>query len=110
AYNTTKKAKEIVLDGTYVDVNNTSYSGKVSLSPFSSKVLIKTSNVSSPPEKSNEAPNVTIVSPSSNESFQEFSKIKIVAEAVDGDGTIKQEEFYNGSDRKSVVKGEEYIG
>lgn len=97
AYNTTKKAKEIVLDGTYVDVNNTSYSGKVSLSPFSSKVLIKTSNVSSPPEKSNEAPNVTIVSPSSNESFQEFSKIKIVAEAVDGDGTIKQVDFYNGS-------------
>src|SRR5690606_41096892 len=57
-YNTSKNAKEVVLDGTYVDVSNTPYSGKVSLSPFSSKVLIKTSDVKAPIEQPNEAPTI----------------------------------------------------
>ncbi|HVG15556.1 MAG TPA: right-handed parallel beta-helix repeat-containing protein [Chitinophagaceae bacterium] len=40
-YNASTLAKTIELDGMYVDVNDTSYFGKVTLQPYSSIVLIK---------------------------------------------------------------------
>src|SRR5690606_25988773 len=42
-YNASKSEKRVSLDGTYVDVRNKQYSGTVTLAPYSSLLLIKTS-------------------------------------------------------------------
>jgi parallel beta-helix repeat protein len=42
-FNATKNPRTVNLDGTYIDVKNQVYSGTVTLAPFSSIILIKTS-------------------------------------------------------------------
>jgi len=55
-YNATNTNKVVSLNGTYVDVDSTVYSGSVTLAPFSSIILFKTANGSAnnPPTISNQ--------------------------------------------------------
>ncbi|HLW21024.1 MAG TPA: malectin domain-containing carbohydrate-binding protein, partial [Cyclobacteriaceae bacterium] len=96
-YNYSAKSKEIALGGTYIDVKNNTYSGKVSLAPYSSKVLIRTSKSTAPVEQPNQAPQIRIISPSQNEGFETGSDIEFIAEAEDKDGRVSKVEFYNGT-------------
>jgi parallel beta-helix repeat protein len=48
-YNSSSSAKTIALNGNYVDVKNQSYSGNITLEPFSSVVLIPQAGVTPPP-------------------------------------------------------------
>ena len=41
-YNATTSAKTVTLDGTYVDMKNTTYSNSVTLNPYTSVILVKT--------------------------------------------------------------------
>jgi len=45
-YNTTNKNKTVTLDATYIDVKNTSYSGNITLDPYTSVILMKKSATS----------------------------------------------------------------
>lgn len=95
-YNYSSQNKDIALDATYVDARNKSYSGKVTLPPYSSIVLIRTSEVKTPVEQPNQAPSVNIISPSFNAEFEVGSDIEIAVQAEDKDGKISKVEFFNG--------------
>lgn len=96
-YNPTNSNKSISLDGNFVDVKNIAYSGNVTLGPYSSKVLIRTSKATAPVEAANKAPKVIITSPTNNSNFDTSSSIDIKADAGDEDGTISKVDFYNGT-------------
>lgn len=91
-YNATGSDKTIALDGSYVDVKNNKYANSVTLPPYSSVVLIK-SSVSF----SHKAPVVNLTSPASNTTFKSGATININANATDADGTVSKVEFYNGN-------------
>ena len=59
-YNASNSSKTISLGGTYIDVKNTSYTGSVTLAPWSSVVLIKGGTISPPPPPPLLTPAVTI--------------------------------------------------
>ena len=106
-YNSSKSAKSITLDGTYVDAKNKSYSGKITLAPYSSLVLIRVSAVTNPVQTPKIAPTVKILTPNNNESV-EASHVEIRAEAKDEDGQISKVEFFNGSKLLGSVNSAPY--
>ena len=95
-YNPTKTNKTIALDGTYVDMKNTTHSGSLTLAPFSSRVLLRTSIISAPVVQPT-APTVSIVSPTNLTSFLNSSDIEIKADARDENGSITKLEFFQGA-------------
>lgn len=95
-YNYSNQNKDIALDAAYVDARNKAYSGKVTLPPYSSIVLIRTSEVQTPVEQPNQAPSVSIISPSPNAEFEVGSAIEIAVQAEDKDGKINKVEFFHG--------------
>lgn len=107
-YNPSKSNKSVTLDGAYVDAKNQSYSGKITLAPYSSKVLIRTSAVTTPVEQSKKAPSIKILSPYNNESV-ESSTLEIQADAQDEDGQVSKVEFFNGSNLLGTVKSAPYV-
>ena len=48
-YNSTPSAKTVALDGTYLDIRNQSFSGSITLEPYSSVVLLSPTSVVVPP-------------------------------------------------------------
>ena len=95
-YNPTRETKNVSLDGTYVDMKNVSYSGSVSLAPYSSKVLIRTSKFTGTPAVP-AAPTVNITSPIHLTDFPASSDIEIKADAADKDGSITKVEFFHNN-------------
>src|SRR5690554_3641955 len=106
-YNPSKSSKTVTLDGTYVDAKNQSHSGKITLAPYSSKVLIRTSTVVTPVEQPKKVPTVKILSPYNNESI-ESSSVEIEAEAKDEDGQINRVEFFSGTNLLGTVRSAPY--
>jgi hypothetical protein len=106
-YNATKMDKSIPLDGTYVDMKNVTYSGTLTLAPYSSRVLLRTSAVSAPVAKLT-APTVSIVSPTHLTSFLTSSDIELKADARDGNGTITKLEFFHGTQLISALYSAPY--
>src|SRR5690554_1181497 len=108
-YNATKNKKSVALDGTYVDARNKPYSGSVTLDPFSSIVLIKTSAVSAPVEEPKVAPEVKITSPTVNQVFQGPANIEIRADIKDNGSKITKVEFFDGSKLLATVNSSPYV-
>jgi len=108
-YNATKNKKSVALDGTYVDARNKPYSGSITLDPFSSIVLIKTSAVSTPVEEPKLAPEVKITSPTVNQVFQGPSNIEIRADIKDNGSKITKVEFFDGSKLLATVNSSPYV-
>ncbi|MEO6645082.1 MAG: right-handed parallel beta-helix repeat-containing protein [Chitinophagaceae bacterium] len=54
-YNATSKAKTISLSGNYVDAKNKAYSGNITISPFSSVILMKPFTATTSTQSANEA-------------------------------------------------------
>jgi parallel beta-helix repeat protein len=94
-YNPTKSEKTVALNGTYVDAKNKTYSGKITLAPYSSAVLVNTSGNTIDVPK--EAPKVSITAPGNNSGILEGSSLSIKAEASATDAKITKVEFFNGS-------------
>lgn len=95
-YNATKSDKTVSLDAKYIDVKNNVYSGSITLRPYTSAVLIKTSQTATSTSTST-SPKVSITSPSQGASYKSGATINISANASDADGSIKKVEFYRGS-------------
>ena len=102
-YNATTQTKTVSLGANYVDVKNNKYSGSVTLQPFTSVVLIKTSGGGG-----NSSPSVNITSPEQGTSYNPGASITIGADASDPDGSIKKVEFYNGSKLLDTETGSRY--
>jgi parallel beta-helix repeat protein len=94
-YNATGSSKNVSLDATYVDAKNVTYSGSITLPPYSAAVLVKTG--SSGGGSGSSYPTVSITSPTLNSSFKATASIDISAAADDADGSVSKVEFYNGS-------------
>jgi parallel beta-helix repeat protein len=92
-YNSTQSSKSFSLTGSYVDAKGSNYSNSITLSPYTSAVLIKTSSSQETPV----APTVGITSPVANAKFGAPASITISATAADSDGSISKVDFYNGS-------------
>lgn len=90
-FNATKVAKTIALDATYADAKNVTYSGSITLQPYSSVVLVRTGAVT------NVAPTVSITSPAANASFAAPASVTFNATATDANGTVSKVAFYNGT-------------
>lgn len=90
-YNATNKNRTITLNVSYIGVNNTVYSGTLTLLPYSSLILIGRDSILNVP------PNVNITSPASNTQLNAPTIIAITATATDSDGSISKVEFYSGS-------------
>jgi hypothetical protein len=63
-YNSTNVVKTIVLNGTYTDVKSKTYNGIVTLTPYTSVVIVKTGEIRKPPTAF-AGPNQTITLPTS---------------------------------------------
>lgn len=93
-YNELKVNKVVPLSGTYKDIQGNTFVCSITLSPFTGKVLIKTSPTTC---ATNIFPTVSITSPANGASFVAPASIPFVATASDADGTITKVEFYNGA-------------
>ena len=93
-YNASKNAKKITLDGEYVDLKNSKYSGTVTIEPYSAILLINKSTSNSSKKI---APTVKITTPADNSQFNPGSEIVIKTEVKDPDKLVNKVEFFNGS-------------
>lgn len=107
-YNYSGQNKDIALDAAYVDAKNNKYSGKITLAPYSSIVLIRTSDVQTPVEQPNQAPAIKIVSPSNNANFESGTDVDLMVQAEDKDGEIAKVEFFNGDRLLGTSDSEPY--
>ncbi|MCU7550617.1 Ig-like domain-containing protein [Chitinophagaceae bacterium LB-8] len=96
-YNASNTSKTIALDATYIDMKNKTYSGSITLAPYASAVLMKTSSSSTGTTAPNQAPTVTITSPKANATYTAPASVRLTATAADADGSISKVEFYKGS-------------
>jgi len=92
-YNATSSDKKVSLDAIYVDVKKTQYSGTITLAPFTSVVLIKSSSQKS----TSTSPVVSLVDPVAGATYKKGAAVHMRANASDADGSIKKVEFYKGS-------------
>ena len=90
-FNPTQVVKTIALDATYADAKSVTYSGSITLQPYSSAVLIRTGAIT------NVAPTVNITSPGVNATFAAPASVTINATAADANGTVARVDFYNGN-------------
>lgn len=91
-YNPTNITKTIALTGNYIDATGKLYINSITLRPYRSAVLIKTSDTIK-----NIAPTVSITNPANNKVFSSLSRMVITTAAADADGSIEKVEFYNDS-------------
>lgn len=98
-YNATKSKKSISLDGTFKDVKGVSYTGSYQIEPYSSAILVRTSEATPPPpvSKPDIQQEVKITTPSSNSSFELGEKIELIAEVTPNQDNISKVAFYNGN-------------
>src|SRR5690606_10422892 len=82
--------------------------GTVTLEPYSSLVLIRTSPLTAPVEQPKKAPFVKIVTPNNNETIT-VPHLNIEVEAKDEDGQIAKVEFFKDSQLVGTVKTAPYI-
>lgn len=106
-YNATDVDKTISLSGNYIDSKGKKYSNSVTLSPYSSIILLKNNNNSEETPVENEAPVVSITSPSNGNHFSKATTINISATASD-DGSISKVEFYNGNTLLAIENSHPY--
>jgi parallel beta-helix repeat protein len=92
-YNATSSDKTVSLDASYVDVKGNRYSSSFTLRPYTSVVLIKSSQTFT----STTSPVVSITSPTQNATYKTGATINITANASDADGSISKVEFYKGT-------------
>lgn len=101
-YNELKVNKVVSLDGIYKDIQGNTYTCSITLSPFASKVLIKTGTGCA----GNLPPTVSVTAPANNTSYFAPASVTMNATASDPDGTVTSVGFYNngvlvGSDNTS---------
>jgi parallel beta-helix repeat protein len=92
-YNATNTSKTISLNATYVDVKNKSYSGSITLAPFSSVVLLKTGATSS----TTNLLSIAMTSPTASSQFSAPASVRLTAAVTISGATISKVEFYRGS-------------
>jgi hypothetical protein len=95
-YNASASSRTIALSGTFVDPLGQSYSNSIALAPYTSAVLIKTSDAQAPAPV-NQAPVVTLTSPTANATYTAPASVQLTATASDADGSVTKVEFYRGS-------------
>jgi parallel beta-helix repeat protein len=78
-YNATSSNKTVSLDGNYIDVKNVSYNGSITLSPYTSAVLIRNGAANQPPT-ANAGSNQTITLPT--------NAVTLSGSGTDPDGSI----------------------
>lgn len=93
-YNASQASKSYSLGATYIDAKGNKYSGSITLQPYTSAALIKDGAITS---TDNIAPEVSITSPVTNQSYSSAATINITADASDADGTVSKVDFYNGT-------------
>jgi len=93
-YNASESKKSIALDGTFKDVKGNILSGSIAIEPYSSVLLVRTSEASSPVQIVDQE--VKITSPSTNSSYNLGEELKIEAQVTPNTENISQVEFYNG--------------
>lgn len=96
-YNYSNSSVQKSLDGTYKSATNETFSGSVTIAPFSSVLLAKISDEK--PESINQSPTVSLAQPSNNQVLIQGSEdVQLVANAIDPEGEIKRVELYaNGT-------------
>ncbi|MCU7550616.1 Ig-like domain-containing protein [Chitinophagaceae bacterium LB-8] len=107
-YNASNTSKTVALDGTYIDMKNKTYSGSITLAPYASAVLLKTSSTITNPPAPNQAPSVSLTSPTANATYSAPASVRLTATATDTDGSISKVEFYNGSTLLQTVSATPY--
>tara|TARA_R110001592_G_scaffold105579_3_gene296905 strand:+ start:180648 stop:185162 length:4515 start_codon:yes stop_codon:yes gene_type:complete len=98
-YNASKSSKSLTLDGTFKDTKGKSISGNIQIAPYSSVLLLKTSDISTTPPATLPPPveqEIKISSPSTNSSYILGEEINIGAEVTPDIENINKIEFYNG--------------
>lgn len=93
-FNATNSAKTIPLNGEYVNAKNEKFSKRITLEPFTSMVLLKTSELSQESEPEYQ-PKIQIVSPSNNSEFKIGEEIEIKVNAGLTNGVITRVDFFN---------------
>lgn len=94
-YNASHNTKKINLQGEYVDLKNNKYSSSINVEPFSSVLLIKTSNRTV--ETPKKPVTVHLTSPSNKENFTLGNEITVTADVNDPNGDVIAVGFYNGN-------------
>ena len=105
-YNPTQSNKTVKLDGAYIDVKNNHYNNSIELAPYTSIVLLKDKNIEV--VITNEAPTVSITSPTVNANYEAPASVQLTATADDADGSISKVEFYNGSTLLKTITAAPY--
>ncbi|GAB2995051.1 hypothetical protein GCM10027284_12080 [Cyclobacterium sediminis] len=97
-YNASKSKKSIFLDGTFKDVKGNTFSGNYQIEPYSSVLLVRTSDVVLPPVNEPDIQQeVKITSLTANSSFEFGEKIELTAEITPNIDNVSKIEFYSGS-------------
>jgi len=97
-YNASKSKKSIVLNGTFKNAKGNFYSGNYEIEPYSSALLVRTSEAIPPPPalKLTIKQEVIITSPGVNSSYKFGEQINIEAQVTPNTNNISKVEFYNG--------------
>ena len=101
-YNYSNSSVQKSLEGTYKSARNETFSGSITIPPYSSVLLAKISDEK--PAVTNQAPTVTLTKPSNNQVLiQGVDPLQVVANASDPEGEIKRVEFYGNGNLLSTV-------
>ncbi|AEL24538.1 malectin domain-containing carbohydrate-binding protein [Cyclobacterium marinum] len=96
-YNASKSNKSIFLDGTFKDVKGNTFSGDYQIEPYSSALLVRTSDAVAPPKNEPEIKQeVKITSLNTNGSYELGEKIALIAEITPNNENISKVAFYSG--------------
>lgn len=93
-YNASTSTKSIALDGTFKDAKGKSYSGNIDIAPYSSVLLVRTSEASEPIKIAEQE--VQIISPNTTKSYEEGDQIIIEAKITPDNSNVSKLEFYSG--------------
>jgi hypothetical protein len=98
-YNASSATKSIALSGGYVDASGKTFSSSISLAPYASAVLVKSTTTSSlaSTELLNQSPTVSLTSPTASAVYTASADVQLSATAADADDEVSKVEFYNGS-------------
>ncbi|WP_194774680.1 Ig-like domain-containing protein [Pararhodonellum marinum] len=105
-YNKTGSDKSVGLNGAYVDAFNNSYSGSVTIKPFQSVLLIRTSQ--EPGEDEAPLPSVEITSPQNKSDFDLAELIDITVDIKNDNGKIQKIDYFTDAKLIGTVNSKPY--
>src|SRR5690606_1052313 len=95
-YNASNSPKTVKLNGTYVDAKNKQHTGSVTIAPYGSVVLVKTSSEGIKEEEKALATTIQLLLPPSSTSFVEGESLELKADVAANGAVINKVNFYYG--------------